>query len=115
MIVVGTNWMFVPFDLYSLFSPISALFLCLLLTLGAIFLGSLLGLITGIISRRAALWVAGISFNLIYFVYCFNMDARYSGDPTVGMDGYQFLLAIVALGIWLLHFVPASRKPDVAS
>jgi type III secretory pathway component EscS len=101
VIIVATNWAFNPFDLYSLFAPVAALFFCFLLTTGAVFIASIFGLLVSLISRRAVLSSAGIGFTLVYTVYCFNLEARYLGDPTSGMDGYQFLLALVALGIWL--------------
>ena len=115
VIIVGANWAFLPFDLHSLFAPVAAVLLCLLLTLGALVAGSIFGMLASIISKRAAIWSAGIGFNLIYCIYCFNMEANYAGDPTRGMDGYQFLLAIVALGIWLVRMMPSSTRPGAVS
>lgn len=112
VIIVATNWAFRTFDLYSLFAPVAALFVCFLLTLGAVFVASVFGLLVSLFSRRAVLSSAGIGFTLVYTVFCFNVEANYQGDPTSGMDGYQFILALVAVGIWLaqMHSPFNSRR-----
>ena len=95
---------------HSIMMPIAAPIVCAALAIGSILLGTVLGWLAGWHSRDASIWAATGGFAMVYGLYCYHWRVTLQGDATAGIDGFQLILAVIAVGLWWLHVVGPLKR-----
>ncbi len=103
VILIGSNWLLLPASGYSFLVPILAPVSMAALAGASILVGTLLGFVAHWLSAELSIWTAFFGFAFVYAFYCLNWKANYQGDIARGMDGFQFVLAVIAIALWWLR------------